>query len=85
MNPIVAAGDVVQLRIDLAKASSLTVSEIPKAWRFEDGLRALKAGTNYLSVKVPRGADQQVSQIHLKDAAGTDYKFRVEVVRRVRG
>ncbi len=85
MNPIIAAGDPVQLRVHLSKASSLSIAKIPKNWKIESSLKNLSKGENFLTVRVPRSAKKKASEIHLKDADGTVFKFPVEIVGRIPG
>jgi len=85
MNPFVAAGDCVQLRLILEEKTSLTISKIPTGWKFEGKLKDLPAGEHYLNIYVPKGAQQKRSQIVLQTDRSKSFTFSAEVVGLVPG
>jgi len=80
MNPYIASGDTVQLRIELKEKQLLSIKNLPKGWAISTPLDApFSAGTHYLNIRTPKGARRTTYTLRVKPAKTKLISYRVEI------
>ena len=85
MAPFVAPGDVVQLRLNVGKATALEEVALPKGWKLvgsQPGDR-LAAGEGFLAIQTTRDAGDGLTKLAIGLADGTKFNMEVWVVSQV--
>ncbi len=85
MNPILAAGGILQLKVVLDADGTLKIRKIPKGWKFVKEPSHLKKGTHYLSVRIPKNARAKTGKIILENGSGDKIQFHAEIVGKIPG
>jgi len=85
MNPCVGAGDVVQIRLDGKNKPAVSKVELPEEWELVGGPGGIvdSGGVRWITVRVPKGAEQGNRLLRLHPAEGKPIEVAVEVVRKV--
>ena len=85
MNPYVAPGDAVQVRVEVAAATSLKSLELPPGWSMVGSSAgdAIAKGESYLWVQVPASAEAGAASLKFVLASGATIEGKVTVVRQV--
>lgn len=83
MNPYVAAGDTVQIRLKLSAANNVTVTGLPKGWVADNTGGQLGGGVHYLNIRTPKSTSDGNYAVQVKVGESVK-KFPVSVVKLVR-
>ncbi len=85
LNPVVAPGDAVQVRVGAAAATTLRAASLPEGWRLLAPPRGgdVAAGGSYIWVQVPRSAARGHVAVEFTLGDGTRVKGALAVVRQV--
>lgn len=85
MNPFIAAGDTLQIRLELSAKSTVAVSHIPKGWVLDQTVnQTLQAGVHYLNVRTPKSARSGQYFVELTINSKQAVKYTANVVKLVR-
>ena len=82
MNPFGAAGDTVQLHLNLPKADEIVSTKLPDKWKLSSP-SALSKGHNFITIDTNPFAKNGKHSISVTLGSGETHSFSVELVSRI--